>query len=96
MVDSPGSKKAAPPKEHIVASGKKLMWERGKHTWLALYWEEPVGHAGSGHVSVTHKAEAGESASQTDYHVPRVGIRVDKRAGSLENHTGETIRCVLV
>lgn len=104
MTDPPGSKKATTPKVLTLATGKKHTWERGKHTWLAIYWDDPISHvkrvkhAGSGHAhthahaTVTLKADAGEEASQTHYSDMRVGIHIKKRAGTLENNTGETIR----
>jgi hypothetical protein len=105
MTDPPGSKKATIHKHPTLASGKKHTWERGKHKWLAIYWDDPISHvkhvkhAGSGHAhahaTVTLKAEAGEEASQTQYSVPSVGIPIKKRAGSLEHNTDETIRFVL-
>jgi hypothetical protein len=103
MTDPPGSKKATTPKEPTpLATGKKHSWDRGKYTWLAIYWDDPISHvkhAGSGHVhahaTVTLKAEAGEEASQTQYKIPMVGIPIKKRAGTMEHNTGETIRFVL-
>ncbi len=102
MTDPPSSKKGTTHKDPTLASGKKHTWEKGKYTWLALYWDDPISHVkhvGSGHAhthaTVTLKADAGEEASQTQYNVPMVGIPIKKRAGSLEHNTGETIRFVL-
>lgn len=95
MADPPGSKKATTPNEHTLANGKRHSWDKGKHMWLAIYWDDPIRQRGGGQPIVTLKADAGEEASQTKYNVPQVGIPIKKRAGTLENNTGETIRFVL-
>lgn len=104
MKDPPGSKKATTHKHPTLATGKKHSWDRGKYTHLAIYWDDPISHvkhvkhAGSGHAdthahaTVTLKAHAGEEASQTHYREMKVGIHINKQAGTLENNTGETIR----
>jgi hypothetical protein len=93
MADPAGNKKAAHLKEETLHHGKKIMWEKNRHTWLALYWADPIMHAGSGQATVTLKTDV--ATSPTHYNVPQVGIHIEKHAGSLENNTGETIRYIL-
>lgn len=93
MTEPPGSKKTSPLRDPTLANGKKHSWEKGKYTFLALYWSDALKHAGSGQAVVTLKTDA--QSIETHHSVPRVGIRIEKHAGSLENKTGETIRYVL-